>query len=37
MVLWVWVTIRGVGGHAFTAPRGMAVDTDGRIALHLAA
>ena len=27
------VTIRGVGGHAFTAPCGKAVDTDGRVAL----
>ena len=37
MVLWGWVTIHGVGGHAFTAPRGMAVDTDGRVALQLTA
>ena len=32
-----WVTIREVGGHAFTAPRGTAVDTDGRVALKVTA
>ena len=37
VVLWGWVTIRGVGGHAFTASRGMAVDADGRVALQLSA
>ena len=37
VVLWGWVTIRGAGGHAFTAPRGMAVDSDGRVALQLTA
>ena len=35
MVLWGGVTICQVGGHAFTAPRGTAVDTDGKVALHL--
>ena len=29
------MTIRGVGGHAFTAPRGTAVDTDGKVVLQL--
>ena len=37
MVLWGWVTIRGAGGHAFTAPRGTAMDSDGRVALQLTA
>ena len=37
VVLWSWVTIRGVRGHAFTAPWGTAVDTDRRVALHLTA
>ena len=35
MVLWGWVTVRKVGGHAFTSPQGRAVDTDGRVALQL--
>ena len=34
VVLWGRVTIRGVGGHAFTAPRGTAGDTDGKVALQ---
>ena len=29
------VTIHGVGGHAFAAPRGTALDSDGRVALQL--
>ena len=37
VVLWGWVTVRRVGGHAFTAPRGTVVETDGRVALQLAA
>ena len=37
MVLRGGVTICGVGGHAFRAPRGRDVDTDGRVALQLAA
>ena len=37
VLVWGWVTIRGVGGHAFMAPRGTAVDTDGRVALQLTA
>ena len=37
VAVWGWVTIRGVGGHALTAPRGVAVDMDGRVALHLTA
>ena len=31
LVLWDWVTIRWVGGHAFTASRGTAEDSDGRL------
>ena len=37
VVLWGWVTVRGVGGHVFTAPRGTVVETDGRVPLQLAA
>ena len=37
VVLWRWVTVRGVGEHACTAPRGTVVGTDRRVALHLAA
>ena len=37
VVLWVWVTMQEIGGHAFTAPRGTVVETDGRVALQLAA
>ena len=28
-VLGGWVTVRGIGGHIFTAPRGTLVETDG--------
>ena len=31
-VLWEWVTVRGFGGHIFTAPRGTVVETDGSLA-----
>ena len=37
VVVWNWVTIRGVGGHAFMALRGTAVDKDGRVAPQLIA
>ena len=37
MALWSWVTFCGVGGHAFLAPRGTAVETDGKVALQLSA
>ena len=32
MVLWGWMTIRGIGRNAFTAPRGTAVESDGSVA-----
>ena len=36
MVLWGWVTVRGFGGHVFTAPRGTVVETDaGGVVLQL--
>ena len=31
------VTVRGIGGHVFTAPRGTVVETDGGVALQLTA
>ena len=37
VVLLGWVTARIVAGHAFTAPRGRVVETDGTVALQLAA
>ena len=37
VVLWGWVTIRGVEGHTFTTLRGTDMDTDGRVALQLSA
>ena len=37
VVLWGWVTVRGTGGHAFTAPRGTVIETDGGVALQLTA
>ena len=36
-VLWRWVTVRGIGGHIFAAPRGTVVETDGGLALQLMA
>ena len=36
-VLWGWVTVRGFGGHIFTALRGTVVKTDERVALQLTA
>ena len=36
-VLWGWVAVRGTGGHVFTAPRGTVIETDGGMALQLAA
>ena len=36
-VLWGWVTVRGTGGHVFTAPRGTVIETDGGVALQLTA
>ena len=35
--MWGRVTMCGVGGYAFTASRGPAVDTDGKVALLLSA
>ena len=32
---WGWVTVRGTGGHVFSAPRGRVIETDGRVALQL--
>ena len=37
VILWGWVTVRGFGGHVFTAPRGTVVEKDGRVALQLTA
>ena len=37
VVLWGWVTVRGFGGHVFTALHGTVVKTDGRVALQLTA
>ena len=36
-VLWGWVTVRGTGGHVFSAPRGTVIETDGGVALQLTA
>ena len=36
VVLWRWVIVQGVGGHAITARWGRVVATDGRVALQLA-
>ena len=36
-VLWGWVTVRRIGGHILTAPRGTVVETDGGVALQLTA
>ena len=36
-VLWGWVPVRGTEGHVFTAPRGTGIETDGGVALQLAA
>ena len=37
VLLWGRVMSRGVGGHTFTALQGMAMDTDGKMALQLTA
>ena len=34
-VLWGWMTLRGTGGHVFTAPRGTVIETDGGVVLQL--
>ena len=36
-VMWGWVTVRGTGGHVFTAPRCTVIETDGGVALQLTA
>ena len=36
-VLWGWVSVRGTGGHVFTAPRGIVIETDRGVALQLTA
>ena len=36
-VLWGWVTVRGLGGRVFTAPRGMVIETDAGVAVQLTA
>ena len=36
-VLWGWVTVRGAGGHVFTAPQGTVIETDGGGAMQLTA
>ena len=36
-VVWGWVTVPGIGGHIFTAPRGTVVETVGGVALQLTA
>ena len=37
VALWGCVTVRGIGRHIFTAPRGTVVETDGGVALQLTA
>ena len=37
VVLWGWLTVRRVGGQAFTAPRRTVVEMERRVALQLAA